>query len=351
LKTLYIHIGPHKTGTTSLQHVLYEEREHLLAVGVLFPQEGLGSWRSQHRLAFSLKGIADHKTGDIPDREEEFGSVLREIAASPADKIIISAEGFFAIRSEAIHYLRDIFVNFDVRIVFYARRQDETFLSTYTQQAKNPRSALVKPIYAYLDAPESLSPDLDIYGCASKWAAVFGKERLVPRLYAEASDIPSDFMNCVGEGRLAELVHTAKPRRLNVSQTLEALEYLRAFKEMEPDTSRHAAAQQALFRHFAATGCPASSLLSTQDKRNVLNHYRTRNEHFFAEYFETDNLFDPDKLLRGEAIERTQVDTSDAVNLVEKLLAAKSSSPPTSQLRQSLAGRLRDTFFNVINRG
>jgi hypothetical protein len=351
LKTLYIHIGPHKTGTTSLQHFLHDERERLLAAGVLFPQDCLGSWRSQHRLAFSLKGMADHKTGDVPNREEEFGLVLSEIARSSAGKVILSAEGFFALKIEAIRYLRQVFSRFDVRIVFYVRRQDETFLSTYAQQAKNPRTAFVKPIHAFLDAPDSLSRDLDIYQRASKWAAVFGKEHMEPRLYAEAGDIPRDFMSYVGEEQLDEILLTAKRQYLNTSQSLEALEYVRAFKQQEPDTRFYAAAQHALFRHFATTGRPASRLLSTADKRHVLNHYRTGNERLFAEYFGRENLFDPDRLLSEDTSERVHVDTSDVAHLVRELLTSKPAATPVVPPNPSLTGQLKNTFLKLIKRG
>ena len=159
---------------------------------------------------------------------------------------------------------------------------------------------------------------------------MFGKERVVPRLYAEASDIRRDFLTYVGAEHLTARAGETNAHYLNTSPSLEALEYIRVFRQMEPDVTRRTLAQRALFRHFTATGHPASRLLSTTDRRQILNHYRSGNERFFAEYFATENRFDPDKLLSGEASERVTVDTSDAADLVEELLAAKSAAPPAS---------------------
>lgn len=344
-KTIYIHIGPHKTGTSSLQHFLFRFRRRLLAEGVLFPAENLQGLKSQHRLAFALRGSRDHRNDDIPNADAEIANIHRQIETSDAPIAILSSEAFFAIKPGAIKRLRHELSAHDVKIVFYARRQDEAFVSTFAQRVKAPRSNHVAPIHDALAAPDEFANDLALYDCAKRWGKHFGDANIIMRLYAEAGDVREDFMGVIGREDLRAFVRKKSVDNVNVSPSLEALEYLRAFKVFEADRKIRGLALTRLTSHFAATGRKPIELLSSADRRHLLEYFREDNERLFAEFLGRENAFSPD-LIGDAKKERVFVDTSDVGELMSRLLVEESETPLT-RLRSSMAalvGRARATL-------
>ena len=324
-KTVYIHIGPHKTGTSSLQHFLFDSSKWLHKHGVLFPTENTKGLKSQHRLAFALRGTRDHRNGDLPILEEELANFHRQVEASPAPVVIISSEAFFAFKPAAIDRLANELTAYDTKIVFYARRQDEAFVSTFAQRVKSPRSEHTAPIYDGLAAPDQFARDLDLNKCANNWAKRFGAANIIMRLYGEAGDVREDFLTVVGRDDLRSLVREQPLEKVNVSPSLEALEYLRAFKSSTTDRQLRILALNRLTDHFAECGRKPIDLLSSADRRHLLEYFREGNERLFNKFLGRQNAFLPDLL--GEACnERATVDTSDVDALMHGLLVGKKST-------------------------
>lgn len=57
-KSIYIHIGPHKTGTTTLQFSLFLNKDKLKKNGILYPDSGIISAKlpGHHNLAWEILG-------------------------------------------------------------------------------------------------------------------------------------------------------------------------------------------------------------------------------------------------------------------------------------------------------
>ena len=133
---LFIHIGPHKTGTSSLQRFLFDNCRELLKLGVCYPTAHLDGYRAQHRFAFAVRQKPDPDDRQVPSRETEIGPIISEIKSSGADAAVISSEAFFVTNEPDIRFLHEQLRDFETVIVFYARRQDGGYVSTYTQRAK-----------------------------------------------------------------------------------------------------------------------------------------------------------------------------------------------------------------------
>src|SRR6266478_2356401 len=82
----YIHAGPHKTGTTSIQWFLKEYRAELLKHGY-FVLESDTKRGAHHTLAEGLAGLEVGK-----HREPLVARSIAAIAVTPAQAIIISSE-------------------------------------------------------------------------------------------------------------------------------------------------------------------------------------------------------------------------------------------------------------------
>lgn len=101
-KRVLLHIGAHKTGSTSLQWALTQSATVLAAKGVLYPESGRPSWArlGHHSLALSFVRRAGHLPGKDTqvlspgERTILWRGVHDEIAAAAADVVVLSSEEF-----------------------------------------------------------------------------------------------------------------------------------------------------------------------------------------------------------------------------------------------------------------
>lgn len=209
MRTLILHIGNHKTGTTTLQLSLTNSPETLAAAGLeyLAPQ---GETNLHHFLNF------ERKTGDkLPGARMTRLPELRALfQSSQAETVIASSENFaFLFDPDEIRQLHEIATEmFDrVKVVCYLRRQDAHLVSHHQEGSKPYRKAdselfgmdpVALPTYLpihrlYLDYAERLA----------KWAQVFGEEALMIRVFERDAlkdqDIVADFLDLIGHSDVA----------------------------------------------------------------------------------------------------------------------------------------------------
>ena len=170
MKTLYIHIGAHKAGSTAIQNVLQKSVVQLRNQSIFFDPSGYHL--SAKLMKVSLLDEAIHKK--LRTIFYQKYSIIRE------NIIVLSGEGFFgdpysgynnisAIADNVFH----IFQDFDVRIIACVRMQDTFIESLYHQSIKEGDS------WSF----EEFITSIDIY--AYNWYRLlksyeinFGKENL-----------------------------------------------------------------------------------------------------------------------------------------------------------------------------
>lgn len=86
---LIFHVGTHKTGTTSIQTMMQDNRDYFAAQGILFPQSGQVRNGGQHNIAWELNGDEgfDPSLGTLHDLEVE-------IANSVVPDVVLTSEDF-----------------------------------------------------------------------------------------------------------------------------------------------------------------------------------------------------------------------------------------------------------------
>jgi hypothetical protein len=88
--TRLLHVGPHKTGTTTLQGALHSNRAQLAGAGVHY------AGRDQHSMAAALAAASlNARTGRPPGRMQPWNDLLADVRASTAPRVVLSSE-FFA---------------------------------------------------------------------------------------------------------------------------------------------------------------------------------------------------------------------------------------------------------------
>ena len=135
-RRLWIHAGLHKTGTTSLQSFLIQNRAALAERGILYPQAGTNRYLDgNHNLAWELTG--DHRfeldTGGVAE-------AIDQMAAHPGDAIL-SSEDFETLLHQPARFaplLRAAELRgHEVRVLVYLRHQADYLASLLVEAAKH----------------------------------------------------------------------------------------------------------------------------------------------------------------------------------------------------------------------
>lgn len=191
MTTIYLHIGMPKTGTTSLQKFLFDNREKLLEKGYLYPISGtkITSPRrpqrySHNKLAHELGRTLIQKTdqkGNWVSKCSTWEECKREINTIKPTNVIISAEDFtkpqVIYNSDIITLTKKKLEEYDTKIVIYLRRQDEFLKSFYCFLIP---SVLRTDIKEFILEWKHLT---DYYKTIELWKDVFGVENIIVRVF------------------------------------------------------------------------------------------------------------------------------------------------------------------------
>ncbi len=197
MTTAYIHIGTHKTGSTSIQYFLFENRNKLREQGFLYPLSGIPKKNlfGQHHLAAAFLEHLQLKTYN--PNAGGWEEVISEANSVPDKNIIISSENFCLPRFdlEQIYKIKDYLSQYTVKIVVYLRRQDNYLISQYRQYiGANKYSASFKQ---FISGQKWL---IDYYQILKPWQQVFGTENIIVRVFESDqfnNDLLDDFLDAI----------------------------------------------------------------------------------------------------------------------------------------------------------
>ena len=136
-KTLFLHVGHQKCGSTSIQHWLADNPEFLKKSDICYLQSGRGASYVHHRLAVEIMKAS---SAEELNRPHSIYEKLRiEIENSSARNFIVSAENFIQLRQpKHLSYLKQCLPkDVDIHIVFIYRNQQGWLASQWAQLAKN----------------------------------------------------------------------------------------------------------------------------------------------------------------------------------------------------------------------
>ena len=136
--TIYLHIGPMKTGTSYLQHLMAENRKLLLGAGVLFP--GKDPRVDQVRGVRDVMGM--HPDGESPATFQGAWAALREeMCAYDGRASVVSQEFMSFARRPRAQALVDSLAPADVHIVLTVRDSVHVLPSAWTNSTRNRGTA------------------------------------------------------------------------------------------------------------------------------------------------------------------------------------------------------------------
>ena len=193
-----LHLGTHKTGSTSLQRALDASRADLLGAGWLYPMSGRQiRKRAPEPRAMALSLLP-------PDRSTfraAVAALLSEIEDSASPNVILSSEAWC--RSSKAESLAAVVTamraaGHSTEGVLYLRNRALYGRSRYREWTQNWRNALPLPEYVARNAPA-----FDYIALCQRMRDLFGADLHV-RSYERAGNLPEDFARMLGLPELAK---------------------------------------------------------------------------------------------------------------------------------------------------
>src|SRR5690625_504853 len=153
MKTIILHIGAPKTGTTSIQVTLFSNRELLLQHGILYPSFSRGhkvfdyplfdccesvvedvatSWKEM--ILTKDSSIFNESASTIETLRTELAIYHDEISRTDASTVIISSEAISLLKVDDASRLKNWFSQFGRVVVVYYARELSSFISSISQQ-------------------------------------------------------------------------------------------------------------------------------------------------------------------------------------------------------------------------
>jgi hypothetical protein len=134
-RVCYVHVGPHKTGTSAIQWFLKEHRAELLKLGYFVPESGTVHG-GHHPLVRKLCGQ------EVPDHQQSVAAQFAQaLAETSCERVIVSSETLDSLLRNG-HYTTAFFnrigeLNLEPKLVLFPRNQSQSINSRYTEVVKS----------------------------------------------------------------------------------------------------------------------------------------------------------------------------------------------------------------------
>ncbi|MCC5615458.1 hypothetical protein LC605_10330 [Nostoc sp. CHAB 5836] len=204
MTTIYLHIGMPKTGTTSLQKVLFNNRDKLLENGYLYPLSGIrhNAKEIEDRYCHNLLALffLDFKEkDDLLSQFSTWEGLKTEIDSINPKNVIISAEAFtfydVFYKPETIAKVKDFLNNYEIKIVIYLRKQDDFLESCYRYMVNIGACRVdIKEFY------NEYKHMFNYYQILENWADIFGYQNIIVRQFDKKNmknNIFDDFLKAI----------------------------------------------------------------------------------------------------------------------------------------------------------
>lgn len=289
-KKLYIHIGTHKAGSTTIQHTLQKESGRLSEEGIYYFGRFFG-------LSRIMREMMEYDEELVNNFKKEVEQELAQDKSTATHTYVISNEKFSGHKLLAYKNaptiaktLYEVFepYDFEIKIVVYLRRQDKYLESMYAQKIKSLDSYTFAEFLATIEDINAYHWDtfLEVF------ANVFGKENMIVRSF-DRKYLPKNNSLIQGFGEIIGSEYFKNYPEVTIENrgySRDVLEVARlANKHLERD-------QKKILREILIeVNLPPDgySFFSDEERKKLLANYKVSNLRVAQEYLKdtSDNLF------------------------------------------------------------
>jgi hypothetical protein len=333
---LVLHIGTHKTATTSIQATLAKSRKNLRKAGIWYPAYSeVFSDMSDHQAHLGLaKGLMSDSRRFTPERVARFFEVLHQkaVAAKDVDTVLISSEPFYrgkvgdegtywTKRERYVRNVRSVIPFDDTQVVIVLRRQDDYLESLYNEHVKATRYS--KDIWRFFSDYRSrfeYKQQIQLWSKYFPVTKVATFEELV-----KSANVTRRFLDIAVDGREVELTGVTESR--NASLPIDLIEFKRLLNATPLSRPELAAVVNDLQAAAGARTDPEPgrrSRLSEADCMKVLAQFSDDNDWLNGTYFSArpEGLF-PSGIRARQTVE--PLDAQACAGIVAELLRTQAA--------------------------
>jgi hypothetical protein len=134
---LFLHLGTHKTGTTTVQKAMSDNRDILARAGVYWPKTGVPNHKTQwghHDLAYALRR---------PETAGLWTELRKECDTAGLENVFVSSEEFYNLPTPHMpgiapfKHIAQAFAGYQIHPVIYLRPQADLLESLYNHNVKS----------------------------------------------------------------------------------------------------------------------------------------------------------------------------------------------------------------------
>jgi hypothetical protein len=284
-KTLYLHLGMDKTGTSALQYFLHSNSAELMReMQLCYPTTGLWNDYSHHPFAFSLVDLYGYSATDLPGLFRSLGSEIEK-----SENVLLSSECLFKtpLKDSFSVFWQEVSAIFDaVKVIVYVRRQDHWVESRHKHSIISGSELSLEMLQrpGFCDYKQFID----------RWAELVGRENTTVRAYEKqqyvGGSIFSDFLSVLGL-RFDER-YRLPARGLNVSLGRDETFFKKLCNEMGFVSAGADGLNRALIERakVAREGAPGEvPLLSPVERASLVARYAEVNSAIAKEYMGRDD--------------------------------------------------------------
>jgi len=223
--TIFIHIGPHKTGTTSIQNFLENNAELLAKHNLCYISSEQLKWEG-----FDW----DSEIDSVPLIDEKNSAVIKDLL-SRGISVIISSEDLvgnpwinFYNQKQIVTQIKSQLGDKDCKIIIVIRNTPDWVESLYKQYLHEGGTLTVDQFSQVLDLTKT-----NYLKCfIDTWGDEFGHENLIPLKYEDGNNILSKFLSAINNHLLIKSDLTAQEIYLNQSIPIVIMPTIRILNKL-----------------------------------------------------------------------------------------------------------------------
>jgi hypothetical protein len=252
-RRLFVHIGMHKTGTSSIQYACHRNYDILLHHGYLYPMTGRHPLSFvQHDLIYRALITEEQdntlfKLDNPVDADLLFNALLQEISLTSGHSVVLSAENLWLLGENEVAEFGRRFAEFEIVPVIFIRRFSDYLESLHLTRIR------IEPEYAKNFAGRQDFckgyGDMDLIKTVADWASISASGKVTVHSYDNREkDSVKSFLDIIG---LKSAVLRDHDKRYNESQSVlsEAVRTACGRNGFSEDLARNLASQLSNIRH------------------------------------------------------------------------------------------------------
>ncbi|MEX2670103.1 hypothetical protein [Candidatus Uabimicrobium amorphum] len=233
MKTLLLHIGSPKTGTSAIQVFLAQHHHTLKKMGIFYPgaKEKFFISAQQGKISsgngfFLAKYFRNPNEKKYVQAYQDFCNLL---SSKNQYTILYSSEAFWSLKRVHFEKIYELCKNkgYEVKIILFLRGQKEMLLSLYAQEVK--ARSLTVDIYHYY---KKYSRTLDYEAKLRVLRKVFGLHNLNILKYT-THRLLEDFLDALGMENKHKSRFDVSLQKVNPTPDANELEFLRTINQLE----------------------------------------------------------------------------------------------------------------------